>query len=507
MPENRIEIGGQSINLIDQSEYTIWKKNRVKPKVKSPETTICADGLIRRIEDCVMLNNMFYAKDSDQVVKDAYNNETYILKETAYPVYKSIKLTNENRIDSNNSEIGYTSWISRMIPFYLRGNIYNSTNIQNLLTNGFIEDYKNGLFVLPSEKGRLSKGYVPYLKFDAIKSNKFFKIPEHLSYKFGIQSPSYLISEGKKYTFGVELETCDGKVPEYIHDDINVKCVYDGSLKDENGNVFGGEYVTDILTGDTGINQLQKICNELSKRCKVNHKCGVHIHVGNIDFNKEFIVYSYSLAQMLENDIFSMLPASRRSNKYCRPIRNRIKFNFPSLNKDDYSIFINEKYNEIFSIISDNGKAPSKIQNKYLDHPLGHKCGYNTNSARYWWINFVPAMFNTRKNGAYTLEFRPHSGTTNFIKVKNWLLICIGFVYFCENNRTDIINGYIMMNGVKEDINLINVMKVAYPKKYKKLVDYIENRYKKFSIENSTSETSEYEVEDQVNELKIKELI
>ncbi len=306
-------------------------------------------------------------------------------------------------------------------------------------------------------------------------------------FKYGLKSPSFNRTEGKKYTFGVELETISGILPPHLDKELNYEAVHDGSLKDpKTGEILGAEYVSGVLTGDTGFLQLKRLCNELAKRCKIDKKCGMHIHIGGINFNKQTIVYMYKLFQMIEHDIFSMLPPSRRDNEYCRPLK-QIPLDFKETdftNPLEYELLIEEYHNKIMEFLASGSLTP-KVSKKF-DHPLGHKCNYKHETARYCWANFVPAVFNTRKNGIYTIEVRNHPGTTSYEKCKYWTLICMGLVWFVENHFREI--------ALNKDINLKYIMDKAYPKQGAKINNYIDKRVLKFnSDEAPLNEQEEYE--------------
>lgn len=123
-------------------------------------------------------------------------------------------------------------------------------------------------------KNNIAIGSKEFRKFDHIVKYD----PKNLARSrfFGTTSPTNLITEGNNTTFGVELETADGFLGLESYFDLNVKCVYDGSLKDADGHAYGGEYVTGVLRGDLGFNQVNKICKELSKISTVNARCGKH---------------------------------------------------------------------------------------------------------------------------------------------------------------------------------------------------------------------------------------
>ena len=120
---------------------------------------------------------------------------------------------------------------------------------------------------------------------------------------------------GIPYTFGVEIETCEGFMD--YQSDLNLKAVYDGSIS-------GKEYVTGCMSGNNGIHMLKKICNSLSDSdCYTDSTCGIHVHIGGANFNRRFSILSIMLGNMLEDEIFSMLPKSRSKSSYCLKIPNK----------------------------------------------------------------------------------------------------------------------------------------------------------------------------------------
>jgi hypothetical protein len=105
----------------------------------------------------------------------------------------------------------------------------------------------------------------------------------------------------------------------------------------------------------------------------------------------------------------------------------------------------------------------------------------------------IPAKISKKPVTTYTLEFRSHSGTTNFTKIKNWVKICMAFVHFADNYAMHIFNGYISHKGEKLPINLENVLKIVYPKSFGSLLAYIEKRKEYFNSEAAAErEVEEY---------------
>lgn len=330
--------------------------------------------------------------------------------------------------------------------------------------------------------------------------------------EMGVDSLTHVILEGNKKTFGVELETCKGRLEEDEVTNLNVKAVHDGSLRDENGETPGGEYVTGILYGDAGFNQLHEICRVLQNNCEINNKCGVHVHIGGLNWNKEEIVLSYLLAETLEKDIFSILPASRRKNEYCRSLTPIVLCNKSYLLNAPNIREYNMKINEFFGLIYDEAYGergstggPNKNVNRNLQHPKGAKCGYDKRAQRYCWLNYITLLFNTKEvPDSHTLEFRPMSATLNFTKVKNWIKICMAFVNFVENNKAIIKAGkYIHTDGKEYPLDLELIIAKSYPKTGGKLIDYIRERRETFKTKD---ESIDY-IDVKSNKKTIKEVV
>lgn len=207
----------------------------------------------------------------------------------------------------------------------------------------------------------------------------------------------------------------------------------------------------------------------------------------------------YHLYQKLENDIFNMLPHSRRNNEYCRKL-TPLDFDIEHLKGDKYSYYIDYYYNEIILLLSQKDYCSSHI-NKKADHPKGFKCQYDHSAYRYCWANFIPAVFNTRKNEIYTIEFRPMSATTSYIKIKNWLMICIALVDIVENHKKALYENF--------NMNLFQIIELVYPKNYMKLNNYINKRTVKFAdtyITPEDQEKSDYTDNEIENNLSLKGL-
>ena len=252
-------------------------------------------------------------------------------------------------------------------------------------------------------------------------------------------------TSGNEYTFGVEVETCNQS---YLGNyGLNVKAVYDGSTE-------GPEYVTGVLKGDKGVGQLQKLCAALAEEgAKTDKKCGVHIHIGGASNNRRLSIMILKLCSQIEDDVYSILPSSRKSNTYCKLIPESV----------DRLSFHN--YRDILGEITIGNKI-GQTYNKKRSHPGGHY-----NSQRYTWINLTNC---SAASGPDTIEFRPHSATIEFDKIYNWLLICMSIVRFAENNQRRIMNAMYSRRG---PVTLKEVLTASLkPKFHEPLWEYCKKR-------------------------------
>ena len=216
---------------------------------------------------------------------------------------------------------------------------------------------------------------------------------------FGIEIEAYNCSKQK---LAQEL-TAAGikvKVEDYNHIDSQErwKITSDGSLT---GNQ-SFELVSPILHGEEGLKDLEKVCWVL-ELCdvKVNNSCGLHIHMDAAGFTLQTwknLALSY---KRLEKVIDAFMPSSRRNNRFCQGFANITETQIKSAGTitDLRRAFGNDRYRKV-----------------NLEAYARHR----------------------------TVEFRQHSGTTNFTKMSSWIYFCAKLITFAENgevqNRTTLQN-------------------------------------------------------------------
>ena len=166
------------------------------------------------------------------------------------------------------------------------------------------------------------------------------------------------------------------------------KLVTDGSLSGI--NTF--ELVSPILVGEAGLRELEKVCWVLDLcDVKVNDSCGLHVHIDAAGFNMETwrnLALSY---KHLEPVIDGFMPASRRNNRYCRGLGH----------------VSDERIRSARTVDELKGRIGDRYHKVNLEAYSRHK----------------------------TVEFRQHSGTTNFTKMRNWVLFLHKLVTFATRGQ------------------------------------------------------------------------
>lgn len=228
-----------------------------------------------------------------------------------------------------------------------------------------------------------------------------------------------------KLTFGVEIEcynviremlieasTANGlqvRSEGYNHNDSRkyYKIVSDSSIQGNNTN----EVVSPILKGKRGLSSLKAICDSLATiDARVNKSCGLHIHIGASSLSDEHYCRLVRNYQKLERVIDTFMPMSRRGNnsQWCHTLQGI-----------DFSTCTNKE--EIAGAMS-----------------------YN----RYFKVN---AMSYERHK---TIEFRQHSGTTDYEKISNWILFLAKLVEYSYKHEISECNSIEEIPFLKESEKL-----------------------------------------------------
>lgn len=149
----------------------------------------------------------------------------------------------------------------------------------------------------------------------------------------------------------------------------------------------GSELVSPILKGREGLRQLKIVTEALKEAgAKVNRNCGLHIHHDVNDYNAKQMVNIFAYYTRYEKALDSLMPNSRRAN--------------------------NNRYSKSLY----NGNQPQEL----LDHLKEVKT--ISELQRTWNTRYLKVNFQSYVTYG-TVEFRQHSGTIEYEKIYNWILL------------------------------------------------------------------------------------
>lgn len=216
----------------------------------------------------------------------------------------------------------------------------------------------------------------------------------------------------------IEVAGVRGRAPHRVTDICKkwgANIVGDGSLPS-----YGFEINTAPAAGDHWIKEISEITDVLqSQYAFANERCGLHCHVDAGDFRFFDMRRLLFLYEKIEPALFSMIPAARRTNNYCRPCG-------PKYSKD----LLGDKLpkstkNEIFKGLYGQDKkiAHKRRANRY------DETRYNAFNLHSWFY---------RK----TTEYRMHHGTVDTQEIINWGMLLAGVLDFAlrssERNIIDL---------------------------------------------------------------------
>ena len=234
----------------------------------------------------------------------------------------------------------------------------------------------------------------------------------------------------KGRTFGVEMEfnktnrSGHGISGEHINTLLSQACEYpvngtgrgwnstaDGSAWDVQydatsgaGGGSGWEVSSPALEMD-----LDGECDELRRGCttlmrdlapKITNNCGLHVHVDVSDFSWKEVQKLLALWARYEPFFFSMVPECRQTNQYCRPLR-------AATWNEAHRVDGLQSYPAATAL-----RATTRRQ---FEDACSNLNKYRTLRMNMWALNG-------------RVEFRIHSGTINYTKIKNFVRLVLSVV-------------------------------------------------------------------------------
>jgi hypothetical protein len=162
------------------------------------------------------------------------------------------------------------------------------------------------------------------------------------------------------------------------------------------------------LFGNDGVKNLLAVCEiTKAKKYKVNKTCGFHCHIdcsGLEWYNIKNIVTTWL---NIQDYIFRLVPSSRHTCGFCK-----------KTSPDILTRGLTKAKSEVeFARVYHNSPYWNERNIAALKEDKNHGDRYQAlNVQSYWYRN--------------TIEFRLHSGTTQFTKIVNWAALCSVIVHY-----------------------------------------------------------------------------
>lgn len=216
--------------------------------------------------------------------------------------------------------------------------------------------------------------------------------PGAFSRTFGVEIEGYGVSRA---TLLAELRAqgLDAEEEGYNHSTRpHWKIVSDASIQ----GADGFELVSPVLRGLEGLADLERACRALTNcRAQINASCGLHVHIGARELSVEHLRRLVRNYLVLEPTIDELMPAGRRAdnNPYCRGLRR--------------------------------GRSLAEAERALLAATTAEQLATAANGeSRYHKVN-LQSFF---RHG--TVEFRQHSGSTEYEKISFWVKFLHNLVDF-----------------------------------------------------------------------------
>jgi len=272
----------------------------------------------------------------------------------------------------------------------------------------------------------------------------------------------------------VEFNTMDDVYIRDIQDEVNFaiknsrkndrlmptwdKVVTDGSVTDSS-HPHGGELVMSPRRGDMFLHDIDVATNTLKNVADayVSVRCGLHLHIDVRDYDWYHFHVLTLMTKLIEPNIFSFLPPSRREGRWSRPVSQAVQ-SFQYV--DDRDSFIEFYYDG-------NSYDDEKYHDKRY-HGLNLHCHFQANQG---------------------LEIRYHSGTMSTEKLKHWTIFWTNVVDVCydiaERMKSEQLTEY-------KDFSTTSLWKSIMSKDIKKFGSRFDNIKEKYRVMKTSYVDGDY---------------
>lgn len=330
---------------------------------------------------------------------------------------------------------------------------------------GYNKDYDNiysRLYIYDFERMYNSEKLLP-----------IFKKVDNSKYTKRLLNNKYNKSYGliNKYSFGLEIETAGGIIPQH-------ECVQLGLIPLRDGSIKGHEYTTIPMIGEEGINLLINQFEVVKRECMIDKDCSLHVHFGNFPLNEDKILRLYNLLVNIQDEIRCLFhkwiyntEMYKSSGKdYCKKLPGSAS------SIDSLYLYLSENNSSWDGSFTRPHPCDPRRDRKWDNHK------------RYFFCNLINMLFGSEIK---TVEFRIHTPTLNYTKVINWLFICMAILNYAESSESI------------DNVNLDDIIKYSYDKNTAKvLIEYM-NLRKNTATFNNVTYGDEYGVIELIDDCKV----
>ena len=263
----------------------------------------------------------------------------------------------------------------------------------NVYDNEFVKS--NTDFISPIANSTYSKD-----NFSLIKSKRYQGIEIEANYGLDISNSS--VEDSLWSAIRKDRGVSEGRDdnPPFPMFNAGINVVYDGSVCGGDDN-YGGEVVMMPRRGDVLYRDLLTITETLKEEnlAYISSKCGYHLHIDIRDYDWQHMLVLTLMTKMIEPHIYSWLPSSRRTSRWCRPVSQSIN----SLR------YINDR-DSFMEYYYDDGSYRDEKYHEKRYHGLNLHCHFQANQG---------------------VEIRYHSGTLNAEKMLHWSILWTQIIDKC----------------------------------------------------------------------------
>lgn len=469
---------------------------KVKGLNKNLKEVLVEEDLIHKIknqnfiknESCfLMSDNRWYRINSPSIEKCEVTGEYHFIRDLKKVVTDIVE---------SKLVFGYTSFALDIVDIAFEEDIFSCINEETAIKLGYEPCIYGRYYFNPAyqETSNLTRRLIAdnrinkngrrnyrELDYNLNRGTYWFERIAHNTKRFTnaevIPLDEIIMSELENLSFGLELETSTGYIPENELIKARVAPLRDGSIR----NV---EFTTLPINDAQELANLRRFYKSLRNRCEIDSLCSLHVHFGNVPVSRELAIALYLLNFRLQNELFDIVPPYKRELSYfnsklsspqdhCKPLRG-LSINSSSIVNDDGTIDdsnLKKEFEKLFIFLTNGYKESNDFNLDNRRHPLGDSSKWNFTS-RYYHFNLLNYIFKSSK----TVEYRLHSATTSYSKSMYWLLLTACITKYAMKNLNKILlaEDKITLNDViVEGISNVNLRN--------KLLNYIESRRVRFN--------------------------